>query len=86
MHANVQLVADIAVIKEVVERMDRRLFGNGQPGEIQILRTDFSAADNELDVRLKRLERGFYKAVGAIILIAVVLEAFGHKVLGAIMK
>ena len=45
----------LAVIEEVVLRLEERLFGDGQPGELALLKT-----------RVRKLEAWFWRAAGAI--------------------
>jgi hypothetical protein len=51
------------VIEEIVLRMEQRLLGNGQPGEI-----------DKLKHRVSRLESWFWRAAGAVALAILVLE------------
>ncbi len=44
----------LAVIEEVLLRMEQRLFGNGQPGELALLKE-----------RVRRIETWFWRLVGA---------------------
>lgn len=39
----------IAAIEAIVTRMDKQLFGNGQPGEINILHAGLIAMDKRID-------------------------------------
>ena len=55
----------LAVIEQVVTRLEQRLFGNGQPGEVQIIRE-----------RVRRLEAWAWRAAGAVALALMLLEAF----------
>jgi hypothetical protein len=53
----------LAVIEEIVVRLEERLFGNGQPGEMEHLQT-----------RVRRLESWFWRAAGAVGLAIVLIE------------
>lgn len=53
----------LVVIEEVVLRMEERLFGNSQPGEIESLKA-----------RVRRLESWFWRAAGAAGVAATVFE------------
>lgn len=53
----------LAVIEAVVIRLEERLFGNGQPGEIASLR-----------LRVARLEAWFWRTAGAAGLLLFVAE------------
>ena len=53
----------LAVIEEIVVRLEERLFGNGQPGELERLQS-----------RLRRLESWFWRAAGAVGLAVVLIE------------
>ncbi len=57
----------LAVIEEVVCRLEERLFGNGQPGELEQMRR-----------RVRFLEQWFWRAAGAIGLTMAVVE-WMHK-------
>ena len=57
----------LAVIEEIVLRLEERLFGNGQPGEMERLQS-----------RVRRLESWFWRAAGAIGLAVVLIETL-HK-------
>ncbi len=57
--------ARLAVIEEVVLRLEQRLFGDGQPGEIALLKE-----------RLRRLETWFWRAAGAAGVLIGLLEVF----------
>ena len=65
----------LAVIEEVVVRLEERLFGNGQPGEIASLKD-----------RVRRIESWLWRAAGAIGLIAVLLELLKLPVAGIFSK
>ena len=54
--------AQLAVIAEGVERLEKRLFGNGQPGEIERLHCRISAQKERID----RLEAWKWRMAGAI--------------------
>lgn len=56
----------LAVIEAVLLRLEERLFGNGQPGEIALLKA-----------RVTKLESWFWRAAGAGALLALLLEALG---------
>ena len=53
----------LAAIEAIVSRMEQRLLGNGQPGEI-----------DKLKHRVTRLESWFWRTVGAAALLIFVLE------------
>lgn len=53
----------LAIIEAVLTRIENRLFGNGQPGEIGLLKQ-----------RVGRLESWFWRATGAIALLFCLLE------------
>ena len=53
----------LAVIEEIVIRLEERLFGNGQPGELERLQT-----------RVRRLESWFWRAAGAVSLAVLLIE------------
>jgi hypothetical protein len=53
----------LAVIEDVVLRMEARLFGNGQPGEMEHLQN-----------RIRKLESWFWRAAGAVGLAVVLIE------------
>lgn len=53
----------LAVIEAVVLRLEERLFGNGQPGEIALLKA-----------RVRRLESWFWRAAGALGVLMGLLE------------
>ena len=53
----------VAVIEEVVLRMEERLFGNGQPGELE-----------KIQGRVRRLEQWFWRAAGAISVVLALFE------------
>lgn len=55
----------LAVIEEVVLRLEERLFGNGQPGEIE-----------RLQGRVRRLESWLWRAAGAVGLAILLIETF----------
>jgi hypothetical protein len=55
----------LAVIEEVVLRLEERLLGNGQPGELEILKT-----------RVSRLEAWFWRGAGAAGVLVTLLEVF----------
>ena len=57
----------LAVIEEIVLRLEERLFGNGQPGEMERLQS-----------RVRRLESWFWRAAGAIGLAVLLIETL-HK-------
>ncbi len=57
----------LAVIEEVVLRLEERLLGNGQPGEITIIKE-----------RVRKLESWLWRAAGACGLLAAALELFDH--------
>ena len=57
----------LAVIEEIVLRMEQRLFGNGQPGDLENLQS-----------RVRRLESWFWRAAGAVALAVMLLETL-HK-------
>ncbi len=54
----------LAVIEEILVRLEDRLFGNGQPGELARLQS-----------RVRRLETWFWRAAGAVGLAVMLLEA-----------
>jgi hypothetical protein len=53
----------LSAIEAIVLRMEQRLLGNGQPGEI-----------DKLKHRVRRLESWFWRAAGAVALAIFVLE------------
>jgi len=53
----------LAAIEAIVSRMEQRLLGNGQPGEI-----------DKLKHRVTRLESWFWRAAGAVALVFFVLQ------------
>ena len=53
----------LAIIEEIVLRMEQRLFGNGQPGDLENLHS-----------RVRRLESWFWRAAGAAALAVMLLE------------
>jgi hypothetical protein len=53
----------LGTIEAIVSRMEQRLLGNGQPGEI-----------DKLKQRVTRLESWFWRAAGAAALAILVLE------------
>jgi hypothetical protein len=53
----------LAAIEAIVSRMEQRLLGNGQPGEIDKLKN-----------RITRLESWFWRAAGAVALAILALE------------
>lgn len=53
----------LAVIEEVVLRLEQRLLGNGQPGELALLQQ-----------RVRRIESWFWRLVGAASLLFALLE------------
>lgn len=55
----------LAVIEEVLLRMEQRLFGNGQPGELALLKE-----------RLRRVETWFWRLVGAGSVLLALLQLF----------
>lgn len=57
----------LTVIEEVVLRLETRLFGNGQPGEIAAIKT-----------RVGRLERWVWRGIGAIAGLALFAELAFH--------
>jgi len=60
---NQEIRERLAVIEEVVTRMEHRLFGNGSPGEMA-----------GLSSRVLVLERLFWRALGATMLISMLLN------------
>jgi hypothetical protein len=54
----------LAAIEAIVSRMEQRLLGNGQPGEI-----------DQLKHRVTRLESWLWRAAGGVALAIFVLEA-----------
>lgn len=57
----------LAVIEEVVLRLEERLFGNGQPSDIATIKE-----------RVRILEAWFWRTAGALALVAGALELFAH--------
>ncbi len=55
----------LAVIESVVLRLEARLFGNGQPGELQMLKD-----------RVTRLEAWIWRAAGAICVAISLIQIF----------
>jgi hypothetical protein len=53
----------LAAIEAIVTRMELRLFGNGQPGDLE-----------KLHLRVRRLESWFWRAAGAVALAIFLLE------------
>ena len=53
----------LATIEAIVSRMEQRLLGNGQPGEI-----------DKLKQRVSRLESWFWRAAGCVTLAVLLLE------------
>jgi len=61
-----QLLEDVASIKTILDTMNRRLFGNGQPGYIQ-----------DMDTRIDVLEKDRAKASGIMWVLGVLFSFFG---------
>ncbi len=59
----------LAVIEAVVVRLEERLFGNGQPGEI-----------NQMKQRIANLEAWFWRAAGAAGVLLGLLQFFNHSI------
>lgn len=57
----------LAVIEEVVLRLELRLFGNGHPGELE-----------KLQMRVRRLESWFWRCAGAVSIAVFLLQTFRH--------
>ncbi len=53
----------LAVIESVVLRLESRLFGNGQPGELQSLKD-----------RVHRIETWFWRLAGGLCVLAFLIE------------
>jgi hypothetical protein len=58
----------LAVIETVVLRLEERLFGNGQPGEIA-----------QLKRRVRNLESWFWRAAGACGVLLALLQLLDHS-------
>jgi hypothetical protein len=58
----------LAVIETVVVRLEERLFGNGQPGEIA-----------QLKRRVRNLESWFWRAAGAGGVLLALLQLLDHS-------
>lgn len=58
----------LAVIEAIVLRLEERLFGNGQPGEIAAIKG-----------RLNKLESWFWRLAGAAGVLAALMEIFDHR-------
>lgn len=72
-----QLQTDIAVVKEIVERLEHRLFGNGSPGQLKEIDDRFDAVEG----RVSTLEIDKWKVVGALGVIATLASVFGPRIL-----
>lgn len=62
------IIERLAVIEAVLTRLENRLFGNGQPGEIGLLKQ-----------RVSRLEFWLWRAMGAIGILFCVLELVNRR-------
>ncbi len=58
----------LAVIEEVVLRLEARLFGNGQPGEVALLKA-----------RVHRIEQWFWRISGAGAVLLALCEKLLHR-------
>lgn len=67
----------LAVIEEIVSDIKHRLFGNGQPGELEFLHGRVS----KVDVRVDRLENWQWWVMGIGLGVGVAGGAVGVKVL-----
>lgn len=83
-----ELLARLAVLEHDVEMAHGRLFGNGQPGELQKIRLEIELASSELatnaeerhktvHARLIRLERLAWIGLGVFIGVNVIRELPG---------
>lgn len=63
---NELLAVDVATIKTIVERMDRELLGNGQPGRVQ-----------RLEARVSDIEKFEFQAKGVIATLGIFTTAVG---------
>jgi hypothetical protein len=64
----------LAVIEAVVIRLEERLFGNGQPGELALLKN-----------RVRQVESWLWRTAGAAGVVLALLQVFDHafsRVLG----
>jgi len=68
---NADIVGRLATIETIVTRLETRLLGNGQPGELDKLHS----RANDLDERLDRVERTESKARGAFWTISALISA-----------
>lgn len=65
-----KVIRDLGVIKRDIETMDRRLFGNGQPGEIEKLHEELAKKADQSDFdriadTVRALERLRWQLIGA---------------------
>lgn len=77
--------AALARIEQQVSDMNKRLFGNGQPGALAVMYDQFRKADEKTDARVAELETksAWMKGVGAtlgVLLAALelILHFFSH--------
>ncbi len=63
-----EILERLAVIEAVVRRLESRLFGNGQPGEIAAIKR-----------RVVRLESWLWRATGAAALLLCILDLLARR-------
>jgi len=93
-----QLHEDLVRMSTVLERLDRELLGDGQPGRVQILEAktaDLSAKITAMEARqeerataprLNVLERSRWIAVGLIAAVAAVMGGVGGQLRAWLLK
>lgn len=67
LHDIMQGLSRVAVTEDVVDKMEKRLFGNGQPGIL-----------SDLDKRLKHLEKRENRLMGFVSAVVLFLELSHH--------
>jgi hypothetical protein len=65
----------LAVIEAIVVRLEDRLFGNGQPGEIGLLKQ-----------RVAKLETWFWRAAGGVGILFALLELASRRIPQALVR
>lgn len=63
-----EILERLAVIEAIVRRLESRLFGNGQPGEISAIKK-----------RVARLESWLWRATGAAAILLCILDLLVHR-------
>lgn len=82
----ISLTKESAITSRIVSDIHTRLFGNGQPGELDKMSTLIDQSIKAVDTRLKRQESFSNKIRGALAIVLTVIGVMGAEIMHLLGK